>query len=196
VRERIKHASLTLADRAKAEKESLSLLLPYLQAHKAEWPKSLRVEHFFGTSPPLQFEGLSLVGKVDNIIQSGSNEKSVCVIDYKTGRRKTQGELVGKPGDVRQPVQQLVFYALLAELDPTFQYTVTEGEFAFLRPTDAGKYKPVRFEITPERSESLKATLRQVREEIHTLAFLDHAPCGECGVCDHFGFAAPLHEQD
>lgn len=190
VKQEIQQSMLESAKKEEAEKTALLLLRPYLENIRAESErgkltseKILKVEHYFGGITPLEFEGLSLVGKVDAIMTCNGDVNMVRVIDYKTGKRKTQSELVGKPGETRQPVLQLVFYALLAELDPTFRATVVEGEFAFLRPTDSGKYKPVIFEITPERLTDLKELLRTVHADLSSLQFLSKPSCGECDVC-------------
>ncbi len=181
VQERSQKVFLPSEERLVAAQQAEALLLPYVAAKRSDWLPSLKTEHFFGKSPPLEFLGMKLVGKVDSI--HSLSEKAVRVVDYKTGKRRTKGELLGKPEDRVQAVRQLVFYALLADLDPTFNQEVTEGEFVFLQPTPAGKFTSVVFEITSERKQELEAVLEQFQKDLVSLQFLTQPPCGECEVC-------------
>lgn len=180
-------STLSLSDRKVAAKQATELLQRYLEHSKETWKAPVATEHFFGKNPEIVFESQKLTGKVDAIQILNEVAQTVRVIDYKTGKRKTRSELVGKPNEPRQPVRQLVFYALLADLDPTFQYSVTEGVFEFLQPSDAGKYLPVAFEVTNSQKEELKDLLRTVRDELQSLKFINTEPCGMCEMCLEFG---------
>lgn len=180
-------SQLTQADQMVARKRTIELLQPYLENHSAIWKSPLKVEHKFGSTAPTVFEGLPLVGKVDVIEVIDAAAKTVRVIDYKTGRRLTRSELQGKPEDARRKVDQIYFYALLAELDATFDFRVISGVFAFLQSSDAGKYLPVSFDVTELDLTLLKETLRKVQQELQNLHFLDQPACGECEVCVALG---------
>lgn len=180
-------SALTPSNQSLAQSRSDELLKPYLESHHDTWKAPLKVEHKFGAAAPTVFEGLPLVGKVDVIEVIDAITKTVRVVDYKTGRRLTRSELSGKPTDKRRKLDQIYFYALLAELDATFDFRVIEGVFDFLTPSDAGKYIPVSFEVSELELHSLKETLRQVQSELTSLAFLDAPPCGECEVCVALG---------
>jgi len=174
-----------LALQAKAK----SIVAEYYSEFEQELKPSLLVERYFGSSPPLVFEGLPLIGKVDRFDLIDSAANWVRVVDYKTGSDKSRNHILGKiASSDGMMFQQLVFYKLLAELDPSFTYTVTEGEFVFLEKTKSGKYRSERFEITADDVETLKEKLREVKSKLENLSFLEAKPCGHCEVCKLLGF--------
>lgn len=174
-----------LALQAKAK----SIVAEYYNEFGPVLKPSLLVERYFGSSPPLEFEGLPLIGKVDRFDFIDSTANWVRVVDYKTGSDKSRNHILGKiASSDGMMFQQLVFYKLLAELDPSFTYTVTEGEFVFLEKTKSGKYRSERFEITSADMEALKEKLREVKVKLENLSFLDAKPCGHCEVCKLLGF--------
>lgn len=176
--------------------QTKTMMANYYHAQAAHWRPSLFVERFFGGTTPVSFEGLSLVGKVDRIDLIDSVAKSVCVVDYKTGSPKSRNHIWGKTNSSDGSMyRQLVFYKLLAELDSTFPYTVTDGEFLFLEPLPSGKYKSEKFTISSDDVDELKTLLRRVNDELQSLVFLERQPCGQCEACRTFGLAAsPLQE--
>lgn len=155
----------------------------------AQIQSPLEVEKKFGSTPPLVFAGLRLVGKLDRIDIIAADEKTARVIDYKTGEPKSRNAIIGntKESDGRY-YRQLAFYELLAELDPTFPYKLTEGEINFVEKNASGKYIAHRFELTPELNQDLKNTLTTVKAEIDKLEFLERDPCGKCDTCKALGF--------
>jgi len=169
--------------------QAKSIVAEYYTEFAEELKPSLLVERYFGSSPPIVFEGLPLLGKVDRFDLIDSAANWVRVVDYKTGTDRSRNHILGKTASSEGMMfQQLVFYKLLAELDPSFSYTVTEGEFLFLEKTKGGKYRSERFEITTGDVEALKEKLREVKIKLHTLSFLEAKPCGHCEVCKLLGF--------
>ena len=81
-----------------------------------------------------------------------------------------------------------MFYRLREELDPTFQYQVSQGEFVFIEPNKSGKFITEKFEIDTQQVEDLKQMLREVKEEFLSLQFLQRPPCGQCDACHGLGF--------
>ncbi len=167
--------------------EAKTLITDYFHAFSDTFLPALEVEKSLGRTPPIVFADLPLVGKIDRIDLLSGVDRTVRVIDYKTAKPKTRQTLLGQNQEKNTYLRQLSFYALLAELDPSFPYRVTEGEIVFLRHKDNGKYSSEAFEILPERIEELKQLLRTIKQELDSLAFLDRPPCGTCEVCVHLG---------
>ena len=170
------------------EAEAKSILTNFYNAQEDNWKPSVLVERFFGREPQVVFEDLPLVGKVDRIDLIDPLGKQVRVIDYKTGQVHSRNDILGKTASSDGAmIRQLVFYRLLADLDPTFQYQVKEGEFVFVEPSKGGKFVTEQFEISDEQVEELKGILRQVKEEFISLSFLEKEPCGHCDACRSLG---------
>ncbi len=133
---------------------------------------------------------ITLGGRVDRIDLLAENQRSVRVVDYKTGAVKTKNDIEGltkagqalfSPRELTLPEcirsgykRQLVFYKLLAQLDRSFPYTVDEVAFEFLEPKETtGDFVTQRFVITYEEVEALKQLIIEVMTEIRDLSFLD-----------------------
>lgn len=147
--------------------------------------KVLFVERFFGSGAQTAYLGATkLVGRIDRVDWLNQAIGTAIVVDYKTGKPKSINEINGAvpsqplsereqslPASIRGPLKrQLLFYKLLAELDPTFKPKVTEGVFSFLEPSPAGKLVERRFELLDQDVEDLKELIQQVVEEIKELA--------------------------
>lgn len=165
-----------------------TLLSEYYHEHEKEFHSSLFVEQNLGSNPPVAFEGLHLVGKIDRVDWVDEVARTVRVIDYKTGKPKSRNVILGKTKDSEGDLyRQLLFYKLLGDLDDTFQYTVREGEFIFMEKNDTGRYKTERFTLQDEDVEELKDLLRTVHTELQSLSFLEKDPCGSCETCTLLG---------
>ncbi len=130
-----------------------------------------------------------LSGRIDRIDLLSSEQKTVRVVDYKTGSPKSENIIIGNsntseyserelhlPETIRGRLQrQMVFYKLLAELDKTFQYSVAQVEFDFVEPdgTHKDKHSVRRFEVTDQAVADLKKLVIAVMREIRELKFLE-----------------------
>lgn len=166
-----------------------SALERYYHEYKNETISPIFIERFFGRgSAATVLDDIVLTGRVDRVDMIDQNKKTVRVIDYKTGKQKTIGEIEGKtasvplsereqklPESVRGPMKrQLLFYKLLTELDPSFPFTAVEGEFDFVEPDKySGKLIRRRFELLDSDVSDLKTLIRQVMKEIRELQFLE-----------------------
>jgi DNA helicase-2/ATP-dependent DNA helicase PcrA len=149
----------------------------------------LYIERFFGMGwSRTMLDDIPLVGRVDRIDWIDKNQKLVRVIDYKTGRPRTLGEIEARtksaelsereaqlPEGLRGSYKrQLLFYKLLTELDKTFVPTVAEGVFEFVEPDpQSGKLITRVVPLIDEEVSALKEVIKQVMTEIRSLAFLD-----------------------
>lgn len=131
---------------------------------------------------------IPLTGKLDRIELIDPELKTVRLVDYKTGVAKTRNEIEGhtqsSDGEIKQ---QLVFYALLAEFDPRFRFTVKEYVVQFV--DDAQTFRREVFTVSREEIAALKKTIQQVRAEIlelneftHTRLLTDRG----CQICATF----------
>lgn len=152
-------------------------------------PQVVAVEKVFGGRQKIYLGDIPLTGKIDRLDWLDRDQKIVKVIDYKTGRPQTVGQIeasspgyrkdfsqreLALPVSIRGPYQrQLVFYKLLLELDrngPKLQ--VGGAEFAFIQPNDSDKIVSRSFQISDEAVSELKQLIKQVMMEIRELRFL------------------------
>lgn len=138
-----------------------------------------------------------LTGKMDKIElvlnssspyegEEGRGQISVNVVDYKTGRRKTRGEVEGKTKSSKgNEHRQLVFYKLLLDKLPNSPYTMTSGEIDFVEPEKrTGKFFKERFVITDNDVRELEYQIQDVTAEILGFAFWNkHCKDTKCRYC-------------
>ncbi len=148
----------------------------------AQLPRHAKTEYKLRAELPLsERKTVSLLGKLDRM--DYQDDGSVIVIDYKTGKPKSRNALLGKTADVSAAAnyRQLVFYALLLELDGTQRARAVVLEF--LQPDARGAYHREVFEIPSADIEELKATIARAAEDIRTLSFWG-STCGKKG-CEY-----------
>ena len=183
-------------DRKKHGEKVLSLYYDQVLSIESKHQKiPLFVEKYFGgkLNKAVLFDGdheIQLSGRIDRVELLDKHLKTIRVIDYKTGKPKSVNVINGKsstqdyserelalPETIRGRYQrQLVFYKLLAELDTTFPYTVTDAVFDFVEPGGTHKDKHIErsFTITDSAVTDLKQLIIQVMREIRELKFLEH----------------------
>lgn len=163
-----------------------TILTMYYQEYQKTFIAPLTVEKQFGSgfSRP-HLDDIPLAGRVDKIELIDQSLNTIKVIDYKTGKPKTRGQIEGKTKDSNGSYKrQLIFYKLLAELDRTFQYQVQEAEFDFVEPNDRGKLKKETFHISQEEVDALKVLIRDVMQRIRNQEFPKITDTSICAKCD------------
>lgn len=160
--------------------QSLAAYYHFYETHPG---KPLALERNFGTLPALTLGEVRLTGKIDRIDALDGDQ--AMVIDYKTGRHLTMGQLLGTTADAQlsqreralpEPIRsqykrQLLFYKLLCDLEPSFTKEVTTGALHFVKSDDE-KITIREFALPDEELDLLKDLIQQVWQEIQTLAFL------------------------
>ncbi len=145
-------------------------LLPryFEQRLAAAQPVIYRVESSFtgyldATSDPAK-PGIPLKGKIDRIDLDAPDVAAATVIDFKTGKPKTEKEIMD--GDL---YRQLVFYSLLMELSGT----PLQPHTYVLDFIGSGPEHPIErtFKVSPEDRENLKVLIRAVWTKIKALDF-------------------------
>ena len=150
------------------------ILSAYYDHYYDEFKESLFTERNFGHTTPILLDDIPLSGKSDRIDLINKSDKTVCFIDYKTGTPR-------KSDDYHR---QLVFYNLLADLDKSFGYKVTDTVLDFVEPDKSGLFHRERFAITPAEVEELKQTIRHSTKEIRDLNFTRTKDVSICARCD------------
>ena len=166
------------------------ILSNYYQHHSQNLPQIIEVERVvgYGWTKAVLANNIELTGKIDRLDWIDQEKKLVRVVDYKTGKPKSDNFIKGQiktanlsereqtlPDTIKGPYQrQLVFYKLLCQLDRTFNASVTHGMFDFVEPANKKTNKLVtrEFEISDEAVEDLKQLIKQVMKEIRDLEFL------------------------
>lgn len=124
-------------------------------------------------------------GKLDRL--DVNPDGTVTVIDYKTGKAKSENEIRGltKSSDGNY-YRQLVFYKLLLAKDG--RYAMNEGALHFVEPDEKGKCIIRRFAITDAEVAALEAELIVAAQSIADgSAFTTACDPEQCDYCDLVG---------
>ncbi|MFH1244616.1 MAG: ATP-dependent DNA helicase [bacterium] len=158
-----------------------TILSAYYDFHLDDFREPLFLEKF----SRVQMDDVTLTGKVDRIEWSDQADRTVRVIDYKTGKGKTVGQIEGTTQDSQGDLKrQLTFYKLLIDLDKRLQ-NVTFGE-AVLDFVEGPKQ--LSFHITEAEVTELKKVIHSAMHEIRALSFprtTDLKKCEKCYFRDH-----------
>lgn len=177
-------------DRLKQGQEMLS---NYFNHYKQELTTPLSTEKNFGSGSSKTFLGdIPLSGKIDRIDWLDKKQKTVKVIDYKTGKPKSRNDILGKTkhseGDY---YRQLVFYKLLSQLDKNFNQKAVEAELNFIETNSSGKFKKESFKILESDIATLKKTIIKTMESIRALNFSKTKNLSHCDRCEYLSHCWP-----
>jgi len=179
----IKKEILTKRDLEELEETGIEGLKGYFDEYQADMKIPEAVEYNFSTHDVF-LENAHLTGKIDKIEKL--NETDVKVIDYKTGKIKSENEISGntKNSDGRLK-RQIVFYKIICDLDERFKYTMTQGELDFVQGRD-GKYKKALVSFSDQDIAELKESILKVYNDIMDLKFECLDPSGTCDTCKEY----------
>ncbi|MFH0792323.1 MAG: ATP-dependent DNA helicase, partial [bacterium] len=157
-------------------------LIGYYQTYKGKWNTNTITElniDRVDLSPDIR-----LTGKIDKI-EIIDNLGHINVVDYKTGKPKSRGEIEGSTknsnGDIKR---QLVFYRLLLDNFQNGRYRMASGEIDFVEPNDKGKYIKEQFIVLDEEMKALRELVIKTAKEITALDFWDkRCEDKECEFC-------------
>lgn len=120
---------------------------------------------------------IRLNGVLDKLEFVDGSDRHVRVVDYKTGKPKSEKVVRGETKDSNgEYYRQIVFYKLLLSLYNDGKYIMDEGVLEFVEPDEKGKFTKHTFSPTDEEVENLKKEIERVSDEILNLKFWD-APC-------------------
>lgn len=115
-----------------------------------------------------------LTGVLDKVEYINSDHSHVVVVDYKTGKPKTEGEIRGTTKSSNgEYYRQLVFYKLLLKHFAGGKMKMKKAVLDFIEPNDAGILKRYEFDIQDQEVEELENTIHKVVSEIVNLTFWD-----------------------
>lgn len=162
------------------------ILTAYYDYFQDEFREPVYLEKF----EKVQWGDISLTGKIDRIDWLDESDRTVRVVDYKTGNSKTVGQIMGTTQDSSGDLhRQLVFYKLLLDLDTRLRFRFGSAQLDFVQsPADKEKSGKVDFLITEDEVSALKETVQHVMREIRALHFprtTDLSVCKDCEFRDH-----------
>lgn len=175
---------LTADDFAAAQKQGRAALAGYHDAYADRRLINTLTEFKIGglmISPEIR-----LTGKIDKMEFIG-NERTVNVVDYKTGQPKSRAFIEGatKNSDGGYK-RQLVFYKLLLDQYEQGRYKMVSGDIDFVEPSEAGNYRKENFIIQDSEVAELRALILKVAAEITSGAFwsarCDRENCEYCAL--------------
>ncbi|MBU1019444.1 MAG: UvrD-helicase domain-containing protein [Patescibacteria group bacterium] len=170
---------LTKEDHESALQKGAKILNEYYQHYCSIWQKPLHNEFSF-LSHKVVLDDIPLTGQIDRIDMLDPQISTVNVVDYKTGRPRSENEVRGltenSDGNL---MRQIVFYKLLGDLDPWFKYKVVTGELDFIEGL-----KKVQIEILSADVEGLKGEIREAYGAIQDLKFDKIEKGKDCERCD------------
>lgn len=152
-------------------RESLS---KWFDEYQGSWNLHTRTEfQIYGVQlPHNEGQEIKLNGVLDKLEFEDVSQTHVTVVDYKTGKPKTEGEVRGTTKTSEgEYYRQLVFYKLLLRYFADGKLRMDAGVLEFVEPNEKGAFKRYRFEISDEEVDELEAKIRQVADEILSLSF-------------------------
>lgn len=183
--EHLEQEYLSPEDKTQTISRGREILRDYYRHYHHQFGQRKTIHEYSFKSHNIQISnGASIVpitGKLDKI--EFINDQEIKVTDYKTGS-PDKAYSYSKPGGKYH--RQLVYYRLLCDLSPRFNYKMVAGEIDFIQPSE-NKKKHIKheYEISREETEELKQEILRVWEEINQLKFLNNpdAACGQCEYC-------------
>lgn len=161
----------------------LQTLSDYYDHYEGRFPKNTLLEYDFAPHH-VHVEGIPITGKLDKIEVLSEADKTVHVVDYKTGNPDGKSAELRPGGDYHR---QIVFYQLLCDHSKNFTYTMKSGEIDFVQKSkkEDGFVKEL-IHVSEEDKGALLETIKDTYEDIMNLKFLEDDEfklCGECEYC-------------
>lgn len=143
------------------------------------WYKERSETWTFDVRNEFRINGVHLRGDTENIRLTGILDKlefvsdaHVRVVDYKTGKPKTEGQVRGTTKDSDgEYYRQLIFYKLLLRYFADGQYVMDSAQLEFIEPDTKGGLRHYEFAISDEEVDELENLIEKVVEELLSLSF-------------------------
>lgn len=177
---------LSVSDFTRQHERGFEALLTYLPTLKKSLAKSIKTEYSVNAILETgieDFPEVILTGNFDRLDFDESG-RVIRVIDYKTGKAKTRGEIEGttKTSDGGYK-RQLVFYALLLSLNKESGFHCKTGVLSFIEPDSKGIIHEEVFNITDEEVNNLREQIIEATRTVVSGSCL-LVPCDN-KVCDY-----------
>ncbi len=182
----LKREILKEKDFENARTFGLQTLSGYYDHNEGRFPKNTFLEYDFAPHH-VHVEGVPITGKLDKIEVLSEADKTVHVVDYKTGNPDGKAQELRPGGDYHR---QIVFYQLLCDHSKDFAYTMKSGEIDFIQKSkkEDGFVKEL-IHVSEDDKAALLETIKDTYEDIMNLKFLEpdeFALCGDCEYCQLF----------
>lgn len=179
-------ADLTIADKDTRLKVDVPYFTGWFENYYHTWERNVLTEQPINTI----LGDLRITGNIDKVEILDPSENLVNVIDYKTGKRKTEGEIKGLTKDSNGDIyRQLTFYKLLIDLQG--KYKLNEAVVDFIQPDEtSGKYYKNSYIIKESEVEELKVTIKNMVDDLINLTFWDKT-CDK-DVCEYCSLGEKL----
>lgn len=170
--ERLANESLRDHDREDLLDKGHKTLESWYKENKGKWNKDVLTE--FRINGVYLTPEIRLTGVLDKLEFIGGSRMNVRVVDYKTGKPKSEKVVRGETKDSDGGYyRQIVFYKLLLELYEDGKFKMDEGALEFVEADEKGKFTKHIFTPTDEEVENLKSEIIRVSDEILNLKFWD-----------------------
>lgn len=182
--EDLAHQNLTDSEREELLDKGHNCLTAWFSENKGNFNKDVLTE--FRINGVYLSPEIRLTGVLDKLEFIDGSDRSVRVVDYKTGKPKSEKFVKGETKDSNGDYyRQLVFYKLLLKLYAEGKFEMEEGVLEFVEPDDKGNLTKHHFEPTDEEVRDLEQVIKNVSDDIMNLDFWD-SPCDpeKCDYCD------------
>jgi DNA helicase-2/ATP-dependent DNA helicase PcrA len=179
------------AELAESLKKGQKALRGWYENYHTTWNLNTRTE--YGIKGVLLAPDVRITGKIDKMELGNTN--LVNVVDYKTSKPKTRGEIEGTTqtsnGDIKR---QVVFYKLLLDRYEDLpnskaggkRYKMESAEIDFIEPDEKGRYKKEPILVSKEEVSALEELIKKTADEILNLKFwtriCDDKDCEFCAL--------------
>lgn len=178
---------LSDTERSRLHQRAFAALVPYTEWLAKTLPPVTREEFKLSVKLPTglpELPELLLTGKLDRL-DVGEDGRLLRVVDYKTGKPKTRGQIEGSTKDSEGNYKrQLVFYALLLQLHGDQNLQTRNGAISFVEPNQNGDIKEEVFTVTDDELAGLKQDILTLASSVIDGSFMA-APCDpdRCDYC-------------
>lgn len=184
-REAIKEEILTDQELNKALEQGKEKLTKYYRFYQKEWKNQgppLSLEFDFRSHNVYLNEQVPITGKIDKIELLDKISRYLRVTDYKTSSPKSENEIYGKTAKKdRSLYNQLIFYKILADSDPLFNFgTIKYCSLDFVSDKN-DKFTKRDLSFTQEEVHEFKKQILLVWENIQNHNFTHDDP--HCQYC-------------
>ena len=131
-----------------------------------------------------EFPELMITGNIDRL--DWQDGQVVGVTDYKSGKPKTRGQVLGTTKDsTGDYYRQLVFYALLLDRQADPAYRCSQYTISFVEPDTKGKYRNESFTITTDEITALEQEIiAAIKHMMSGDMFTEPCDPTQCHYCD------------
>lgn len=181
-KENIEMQSITEKDKKELLEKGEKAIRLFYESVAKNWPENIQSEMYI-RGVKLS-DDVILNGRLD-MVEVLSNDSSVRVHDFKTGKAKTRAQIDGtKEGSGYNYLRQLTFYKILLDKYREGLFKMKEGVIDFVEPDEKDQFHSEVFTISEDMEKVLIDQIKYVADEIMNLSFWDFK-CDdkECEYC-------------